>query len=130
MTLKSDQTDEVGVRHIEIQTDVTVDGNEGYDAAERQAKEWFFVNYDERAKLLAKRLALPIVLKTVLDDGYLDPTWLQAPHPVIVLGGKEYMFGHHTGINPTATQATWGFHFEVLPVRGRVKATMKRRRTL
>jgi hypothetical protein len=112
-----DTTDSQGVRHIAVATDVMDNSFEGYKAAELLAKQWFFSNYDRNAKkrLKSGRTVASIAEEAVLI-GYLDPYWLECPHPQIGLGSKVFSFGHHTGINPEGPDCTWGFHFEIVPV--------------
>ena len=50
-----------------------------------------------------------------IEDGYLNPHWLDCPHPVIGLGSKDVMFGDHVGINPETPDAAWAFQFELVP---------------
>ena len=49
--VKSDSMDANGVRQITLQTTATGNNPEGYKAAERQAHQWFFVNYDGSARM-------------------------------------------------------------------------------
>jgi len=109
----NDTTDTKGIRHVMIQTAATGDNKAGYKAAELQAHQWFFANYDRTARRLLKNGGNPVsVTEVAVQIGDLDLSWLGCPHPIIVSGRRKFMFGHHVGINPTATEPTWGFQFE------------------
>jgi hypothetical protein len=117
----SDTTDAEGVRSLEIQTTASGNNREGYKAAERHAHSWFFVNYDanfgvqELDPVSGAKIAVGLTERAI-KAGYLNRAWLECPHPVITVGSEKFMFGHHCGINPTETEPTWGFHFEILPM--------------
>ena len=99
-----------------IQTTVTGDDIESYNRTERQAKAWFFARYDCGAKTLLDNGMDPMsIVHCAIEIGHLSPTWIECPHPQIVLGKQTLMFGHHTGFNPTSPGDTWGFKFEILP---------------
>jgi hypothetical protein len=115
----SDTTDAQGVRHVTIQTTAAGNDREGYKTAERHAHSWFFVNYDRNFQRLDSEAKAEIALEMIedlIEAGDLDRAWLECSHPAIALGKKRFMFGHHTGLNPTATEPTWGFQFEILPM--------------
>lgn len=117
MFITKDTTDADGIRNVTIQTTATGNNREGYIAAERQAHEWFFVNYDGAAILKRKHGQGPnAIVEEALQFGVLDPSWLECSHPVIGAGRMTHMFGHHLGIRPETTDGTWGFEFEILPV--------------
>jgi hypothetical protein len=115
----SDTTDTQGVRHVTIQTSATGNDREGYKTAERHAHAWFFVNYERNFQRLNPETKAKIAVEMtelLIEAGDMDRTWLECSHPAIALGKKRFMFGHHTGLNPTATEPTWGFEFEILPM--------------
>jgi hypothetical protein len=130
ITVTSDTTDEGGIRHVVIQTTAPGNDREGYKAAERQAHEWFFRNYDKNFGTSESFLAdlrfsddkkasfAKGIMQDAIESGYLNPDWLECPHPVIEQGKGRFMFGHHCGVNPTAAEPTWGFQFEILPMGG------------
>ena len=116
LPILEDTTDEVGCRHVTIQTTVTGNDQDGYKAAERQAHEWFFVNYDINARCFKKVMDHDFLIESFLQSGQLNPAWLEASHPMLDLGESIVRFGHHTGINPSSPEATWGFSFEIDPI--------------
>jgi len=118
MVVKSDTTDVQGVRHLEIVTDARGNDREGYKAAERQAKQWFFRNYGTPKRIAALPLSDENITEIAIESAHLDPCWLDCPHPQIRSGREQFMFGHHVGINPATPEATWGFDFEIVPVNG------------
>lgn len=128
LTVNTDTTDDRGVRHVVIHTTATGNNQESYKAAERQAHEWFFHNYDETfgtPECLLQHLAAETrvafaakMLQSALEVGHVDQQWLDCAHPAILLDDGAYVFGHHCGINPTATEPTWGFEFEIVPMGG------------
>src|ERR1017187_2061108 len=121
ITVTSDTTDEGGIRHVVIQTTATGNNREGYKAAERDAHSWFFANYDPlfpKANTKTRTLLTPITTDLGLSSGRISEEWLASSHPVITKPNGVFMFGHHTGINPKATEPMWGFQFEVLPMGG------------
>jgi hypothetical protein len=117
MRVKTDTIDENSVRHLEIETDVKGDGLEGYRAAERAAKEWFFLNYDQHFKNLSSMYTThDPEFRAMYNLHRPSESWFEARHPRIKSGGKVFGFGHHTGINPKTPDAPWDFHFEILNV--------------
>lgn len=117
----SDTTDEGGTRHVVLQTTATGNDQEGYKTAERQAHSWFFSNYHPmfpNADAKTCTLLTPITTDLGLSSGRITEEWLASHHPVIKKPNSVFMFGHHTGINPTASEPTWGFQFEILPSGG------------
>lgn len=115
-TIKSDLTGLDGVRHVTIQTKARGNDQDGYHDAERQAKEWFFRNYGVPIHIAELPLSDEEITGIALSSRHLDPSWLNCPHPRIESGRKQYMFGHHLGLNPKSLEATWDFEFEVVPV--------------
>jgi hypothetical protein len=121
ITVTSDTTDERGTRHVVLQTTATGNNREGYKAAEREAHSWFFANYNPifpEANTKTRTHLTPITTDLGLSSGRITEEWLASSHPVIKKPKGVFMFGHHTGLNPTATEPTWGFQFEVLPMGG------------
>ena len=121
LTVKSDATDTRGIRHVVIQTTATGNNREGYKAAEREAHSWFFANYNPifpEANTKTRTHLTPITTDLGLSSGRITEEWLASSHPVITKPNGVFMFGHHTGLNPTAIELTWGFQFEVLPMGG------------
>ena len=121
LTVKSDTTDALGVRHVVIQTDATGNDREGYKAAERQAHEWFFANYNPifpEADTETCTSLTGITAKLGLESGRITEDWLASSHPGIQTRNGAFRFGHHCGINPKGTEPTWGFAFEILPIGG------------
>jgi hypothetical protein len=116
MIVKTDTTDEQGVRHLEIVTDARGNDQDGYKAAERQAKQWFFRNYGTPENIAGLPLSDQQITEIAIKSGHLDPYWLESLHPQIRSGREQFMFGHHTGINPATPESTWGFDFEIVPV--------------
>jgi hypothetical protein len=116
LPITEDTTDELGNRQVTIQTTVTGNNKDGYKAAERQAHEWFFVNYDQNVKRYKKLIDQGKLTEMCLGSGHLDPAWLEASHPTIELDEGTFMFGHHTGLNPSSPEGTWGFWFEIMPM--------------
>src|ERR1017187_3459089 len=111
-----DTTDECGCRHVAIQTTVTGNNKDGYKAAERQAHEWFFRNYDTNARVFKKYMDHELLIEQFLKSGQLNPAWLEASHPMLDLGEYIVRFGNHTGINPSSPEETWAFSFEIDPI--------------
>ena len=108
-----DTTDEFGCRHVTIQTLVDGNNSDGYKAAERQAHEWFFMNYDINARVFKKFMSHGLLIEQFLRSGQLNLAWLEASHPMLDVGGYIVRFGNHTGINPSSPEATWAFSFEI-----------------
>jgi hypothetical protein len=113
--ITGDATDAQGVRRIVIQTTAVGNNKVGYEAAELQAKQWFFSNYDEHFKAVDTSL-MEAMTNEAIQEGYLSSDWLDSHHPVVSSGRKLFMFGHHVGINPIEPETTWGFEFEIRPV--------------
>jgi len=114
VVVTSDTCDAKGIRHVEMQTTVTGNHRRGYEAAERQAKERFFLNYDPR--MTDSRDNPSDAIRWALESGHLDPTWFEHPHPSIDCGDRLYMFDHHFGVNPQAAETAWGIKFEIVPL--------------
>src|ERR1035441_9301384 len=63
-----DTTDEFCSRHLKIQTTVTGNNQDGYRYAERQAHEWFFVNYDNTARRFKKFMDHATLIEMFLES--------------------------------------------------------------
>jgi len=113
--IMSDTTDTNGVRHVELQTTVTGNSRRGYEAAERQAKEWFFLHYDPSMKESELDHSAGAI-RSAFQSGHLDPAWFEYSHPTVVSGEKQFMFVHRFGINPQTALARWTIEFEILPL--------------
>lgn len=126
-TVASDTVDAHGVRHVVLRTLSTAKNGEGYKAAERQAHEWFFRNYDKNfgmpdslLPLFPETLALAELLLTAATEcDYLGAAWLDNPHPVVDSRQGKFLFGPHRGIEPTTTEPAWSFYFQIVPLKAR-----------